>query len=167
MYFTRRVRSQIPAPTRLTHCIIEYITLLRVKKRASIWGMRVEYISQTKHLLKWWGPEAMHIPEDAHNLSFEQIGPWMSVMTSDAGQGFKVSGHVTHVDPPKSIGFTWAWHDENDKRGVESHVTIKLVPAQGGTRFELVHVDLPDDASASSHKEGWESTLRKLDTVAN
>ena len=46
MYFTRRVRSQIPAPTRLTHCIIEYITLLRVKKRASIWGMRDYWFEQ-------------------------------------------------------------------------------------------------------------------------
>ena len=85
----------------------------------------------------------------------------------DVGGGrYKVSGHVTHVDPPKSVGFTWAWHDEKDKRGVESHVTIKLVPAQGGgTEFELSHVDLPDDESASSHKQGWESTLRKLDTL--
>ncbi|MGR3343301.1 MAG: SRPBCC family protein [Paracoccaceae bacterium] len=124
------------------------------------------YVSQTKHLLKWWGPEGMHVPE--HDLAFEAVGPWMSVMMDAEGGSFKVSGHVTHVDPPKSIGFTWAWHDENDKRGVESHVTIKLVPAQGGgTEFELSHVDLPDDSSAASHKQGWESTLRKLEALIN
>ncbi len=87
----------------------------------------------------------------------------MSVMQNDKGDRFKVSGQVTHVDPPSSIGFTWAWHDENDVRGVESHVTIRLVPAQnGGTAFHLSHVDLPDDETAQNHEMGWTSSLRKL-----
>jgi len=119
-----------------------------------------DYVSKTEHLLKWWGPEGVFLSE--HQLAFDRKGPWLSVMQNDAGQRFKVSGHVTHVDPPHSIGFTWAWHDENDVRGVESHVTIKLVPAQnGGTRMQLNHVDLPDE-SAANHEQGWTSSLRKL-----
>lgn len=124
------------------------------------------YVSKTEHLLKWWGPEGMHVSK--HDMSFEQKGPWMSVMTNSEGQNYKVSGHVTHIDAPRSIGFTWAWHDENDQRGVESHVTIKLVPAQGGgTAFELSHVDLPDDDSAANHEQGWGSSLVKLEKLAN
>ncbi len=123
------------------------------------------YVSDTQHLLKWWGPEGMHVPE--HELAFDRLGPWMSVMMNDEGQRYKVSGHVTHVDPPNSVGFTWAWHDENDKRGVESHVTIKLVPAaKGGTEMELRHVDLPDDDVAANHEKGWTSSLRKLERLA-
>ncbi len=125
-----------------------------------------DFVTRTENLLKWWGPESCHVPE--HDLSFEQTGPWMSVMQNTEGQRFKVSGHVTHVDPPSSIGFTWAWHDENDKRGVESHVTIRVVPAQGGgTRMTLTHVDLPDDESAGNHEKGWASSLRKLETALN
>lgn len=124
------------------------------------------FISQTEHLLKWWGPEGMGVPE--HNLNFERTGPWFSIMTNDQGQRYKVSGHVTHVDPPNSIGFTWAWHDEEDRRGVESHVTIRLVPAQGGgTNFTLSHVDLPDDETAKNHEQGWTSSLRKLEQLAD
>lgn len=121
-----------------------------------------DYVSKTEHLVQWWGPEGMHVPE--HNLALDREGPWFSVMVNGEGQRFKVSGHVTHVDRPKSIGFTWAWHDENDARGVESHVTIKLVPAQNGTVLQLSHVDLPQE-SAESHKEGWGSTLNKLETL--
>lgn len=123
------------------------------------------FITQTAQLLTWWGPEGMHISD--HDLSFAQTGPWMSVMTNAEGQNYKVSGHVTHVDPPNSIGFTWAWHDENDRRGVESHVTIRLVPARnGGTDFELRHVDLPDDEAAKNHEAGWASSLNKLERLA-
>lgn len=123
-----------------------------------------DFVSKAEHLLTWWGPEGLHVPEG--DLSFEQTGPWWSVMQNAEGQRYKVSGQVTHVDRPNSIGFTWAWHDETDTRGVESHVTIRLVPAQGGgTAFTLNHVDLPDDESAQNHTMGWTSTLRKLDAL--
>ncbi len=123
------------------------------------------YVSKTEHLLKWWGPEGMTLPE--HQLDFTSKGPWVSVMQNADGQRYKVSGQVTHVDPPRSVGFTWAWHDESDTRGVESHVTIKLVPAaNGGTRFQLSHVDLPSDEVAANHEQGWTSSLRKLERLA-
>lgn len=125
-----------------------------------------EFVSKTEHLLKWWGPEGMSFPE--HNLGFSETGPWVSVMQNAEGKRFKVSGQVTHVDPPHSVGFTWAWHDENDQRGVESHVTIKLVPSQtGGTDFTLIHADLPNDDVAVNHEHGWTSSLRKLEAMAN
>ena len=124
-----------------------------------------DYVSKTEHLLKWWGPEGMSVPE--HKLAFDRPGPWLSVMQNAEGQTFKVSGQVTHVDRPHSVGFTWAWHDENDVRGVESHVTIKLVPAaNGGTEFQLQHVDLPGDDVAANHQQGWTSSLRKLERLA-
>jgi uncharacterized protein YndB with AHSA1/START domain len=124
-----------------------------------------DYVSKTEHLLKWWGPEGMSLPE--YDLAFDRTGPWLSVMQNAEGQRYKVSGHVTHVDPPKSLGFTWAWHDENDVRGMESHVTIKLVPAiGGGTRMLLNHVDLPEE-SVANHEQGWASSLRKLENLLN
>jgi len=123
------------------------------------------FISKTEHLLKWWGPEGVFLAD--REISFEQTGPWTSTMQNGEGQQHKVSGQVTHVDPPHSIGFTWAWHDENDKRGVESHVTIKLVPSQnGGTALTLNHVDLPDEDSAKNHTMGWGSSLNKLEKLA-
>lgn len=125
-----------------------------------------DYVSKTEHLLKWWGPEGMTVPE--HQLAFDRRGPWVSVMQNAEGQRHKVSGQVTHVDPPHSVGFTWAWHDENDRRGVESHVMIKLLPAaNGGTRFQLSHTDLPSDDVAANHEQGWTSSLRKLERLAN
>ncbi|KMW59719.1 putative glutathione S-transferase-related transmembrane protein [Candidatus Rhodobacter oscarellae] len=125
-----------------------------------------DFVSKTEHLLKWWGPETVQVTE--HALAMDKPGPWMSVMTNDAGGRFKVSGQVTHVDPPNSIGFTWAWHDEADQRGVESHVTIRLVPAQnGGTHFTLSHVDLPDEEAAQNHNQGWTSSLRKLQAMSD
>ncbi len=119
------------------------------------------WISDGAKLLQWWGPEGLHVPE--HDLDFSRTGPWFSVMVNDEGQRYKVSGHVTHVDPPKSVGFTWAWHDDQDKRGAESHVILSVEPTGGGARLTLDHRDLGDDDIAANHESGWTSSLRKLE----
>lgn len=125
-----------------------------------------DFVTRNDHLLKWWGPEGMTIPE--HTLDFTQTGPWSSVMMNSEGQGYKVTGEVTAVDPPKSVEFTWAWHDENDERGHESRVRFDIKSdGNGGTHFTMTHSGLPDDEARENHKQGWTSSLRKLERMAN
>lgn len=119
------------------------------------------WISDGAKLLQWWGPEGVHVPE--HDLDFSGLGPWYSVMENSEGQTFKVSGQVTHVDPPKSVGFTWAWHDDQDRRGAESHVTLTVAATKTGARLVLSHRDLADAEAAANHEAGWRSSLRKLE----
>ncbi|MEX0365619.1 MAG: SRPBCC domain-containing protein [Ruegeria sp.] len=121
------------------------------------------WVSDGPKLLQWWGPEGLHVPE--HDLDFSRTGAWFSVMENGEGQRFKVSGHVTHVDAPKSVGFTWAWHDENDQRGDESHVTFTVEATDNGARLVLDHRELGDDEISASHEGGWTSSLRKLEAA--
>ena len=123
------------------------------------------WISTAERLLQWWGPEGMHVPEG--DLDFSRTGPWYSVMTNGEGQRYKVSGQVTHVDAPHSLGFTWAWHDEQDVRGEESHVTFTVLPTASGSRLVLDHRELGDDERSASHERGWTSSLRKLAGLLN
>lgn len=123
------------------------------------------WVSDGAKLLQWWGPEGLHVPE--HDLDFSRTGPWYSVMQNDDGQQYKVSGQVTHVDPPKSVGFTWAWHDENDQRGDESHVMFTVEASDTGARLVLDHRDLGDDEISANHEMGWTSSLRKLEAALN
>lgn len=123
------------------------------------------FVSETANLLEWWGPESITVAE--HALDFTRPGPWHSVMVNDEGQRFKVSGQVTHVDPPRSVGFTWGWHDDDDRRGAESHVTLTVSDdGDGGSRLTLDHRDLADDETATRHTAGWTSSLRKLERLA-
>lgn len=121
------------------------------------------WVTRTENLLKWWGPEGVHVPE--HTLDFTRTGPWFSVMVNGEGERFKVSGHVTHVDPPRSVGFTWGWHDDDDRRGHESHVTLSVEASKKGARLILDHRDLADRASGDDHERGWTSSLRRLEAL--
>ncbi len=111
-------------------------------------------------LLRWWGPEGLHVPDA--DLDLTRIGPWYSVMRNHEGRQYKVSGQVTHVDAPRSVGFTWAWHDDNDRRGAESQVTFLVERTPAGSRLILKHRQLDDSAQSARHATGWASSLRKL-----
>lgn len=124
------------------------------------------FISRSENLLQWWGPEGMHLPE--FQLDFSRTGPWYSVMENAEGGQFRVSGQVTRVDPPNSVSFTWAWHDENGMRGAESHVTLELVSMdENTTGLTLYHRQLENEEVAARHQEGWASSLRKLEALAS
>lgn len=122
-----------------------------------------EVVTSRAELVQWWGPETMHVPEDA--LDFTRTGPWFSVIVSDEGQRYKVSGQVTHVDVPNSVGFTWGWHDDADQRGRESHVTFTVEATDTGARLILDHRDLDDSEQSENHARGWTSALTKLDKI--
>ena len=120
-----------------------------------------DYISKPEHILEWWGPEGLNVP--VHDLSLGEVGPWHSTMQAPDGREFHVSGEVTEVDPPRGVGFTWAWHDEAGLRGPESRVSIALETVGDATRFTLTHSGLADEEARASHNEGWTSSLRKLE----
>ncbi len=124
------------------------------------------FVTQTKHLLKWWGPEGMHIPE--HDLDLSRPGPWSSTMVGSQGNRHKVTGEVISIDPPHSVEFTWGWHDDDDQRGHDSRVRFEITgDGNGGTMFVLIHSELADDDSGKNHEMGWTSSLIKLERLAN
>ncbi len=140
------------------------MTDLRLERDFSVTPQRLfRAISTRSDLLQWWGPEEVDVFEDT--LDFTKTGPWLSVMRNKEGQRYKVSGHVTKVDPPKSVSFTWAWHDDTDARGAESHVTFSVESTPTGARLTIDHRDLGDDDISANHEKGWSSSLRKLDAL--
>ena len=120
------------------------------------------FVTERDKLLLWWGPECMTLPEDS--LDFTKLGPWHSVMMNEEGQHHKVSGQVTRIEPPHLVAFTWGWHDEEGKRGAESHVMLEVMALDGGrTHLRLTHTDLADADIQNLHEQGWTSSLRKLE----
>lgn len=143
------------------------MTDLRLEREFSVSPDRLyAWVTDPDKLLQWWGPEGVTIPE--RELDFSRTGPWYSVMLGDeSGQRFKVSGQVTHVEPQKSVGFTWGWHDDDDKRGHESHVTFTIVETATGSRLIIDHRDLDGSEMSANHERGWTSSLNKLVAKAN
>ncbi len=142
------------------------MTDIRLEREFRITPERLfEVITQHAFLLQWWGHDGLIVQDE--QIDFSKTGPWFFDMANTDEQRFKMSGYVTHVDPPKSVGFTWGWHDETDQRGAESHVTFTVVPTSAGARLIVDHRDLPDGDIGARHEAGWTATLLRLARLLN
>ena len=112
--------------------------------------------------MAWFGPEGCSVTEG--ETDFTKTGPWFMVLIMSDGTRYKVSGHITHVTAPRSIGYTWGWHDDEDQRGEESFVTLTVEPAAKGSKLIIDHRGLGDDEIGASHTQGWNSSLASLST---
>ena len=117
-------------------------------------------ITSKAELVQWWGPEGMSVSDSA--LDFSAPGPWFAVLKNAEGQTYKMSGQVTHVNAPRSLGLTWGWHDDKDARGAESFVTLTVVETAKGAKLIIEHRDLADDEIGARHEQGWTSSLNSL-----
>ncbi|GAA6208877.1 hypothetical protein NBRC116601_21700 [Cognatishimia sp. WU-CL00825] len=119
-----------------------------------------DFVTQRTNVLQWFGYESFSFSDERMDLS--KLGAWFVDMLSDEGNRFKISGQVTHVDRPKSVGFTWGWHDQDDNRGPESHVVFTVVETAAGARLIIDHRELDDGEVAANHEGGWTNALRRI-----
>ncbi len=124
-----------------------------------------EVVTSRRYLLEWIGHDGMTKPED--DLDFSREGPWFVVMQGADGTRYKVSGQVTHVRAPSTVGFTWGWHDPDDKRGSESHVIFTVQPVPQGAQLTIDHCDLDDSPQSQRHLEGWTASVERLGALVS
>ena len=85
-------------------------------------------------------------------------GQYSLVMRSDEGE-YHLSGVYEEIDAPHKLVFTWKW-----KTGDETtRVTIELRPEGDGTHLRLTHTGFAEAEQASSHNQGWSSSLNDLE----
>ncbi len=75
------------------------------------------------------------------------------------GRSWAHYGRFLRLDRGKAIEFTWV---SEPTKGMESIVSVTLVPRDGGTEVTLRHSNLPDDEQGRQHKEGWTWYLKAL-----
>lgn len=142
---------------------IEAAPALRITRVIKAPRQRVfDAFTKSEQLRRWWGPEN----HDANVLELDVRpgGAYRIEMTSRASGGMHVLvGTYIDVSPPERLSFTWAW-SQGDTPGPETRVELEFHDVGEGTELRLVHSGLPNEHARAMHEEGWESTLRSLET---
>ncbi|MEE2946467.1 MAG: SRPBCC domain-containing protein [Pseudomonadota bacterium] len=137
---------------------------IRLEREFNVTQERLfDFVTKRASVLEWFGYEGMTFPAD--EMDFSRTGPWFLEMVSKEGNTMKLSGHVTHVDRPKTVGFTWGWHDPEDKRGPESHVMFTVMETAKGAKLIIDHRELPDEEAATGHNSGWTYALGTMTRI--
>ena len=120
-------------------------------------------LTQTAHLLNWWGPEGTTITD--HTLDFSRPGPWSAHMIGPSGDGGTVGGEVREVDPPHAVALTLSFAMPDGTRGPESVIRFTLTPSTCGTLLTLTQTGLNPDHIADMRNKGWNSALGRLENL--
>jgi uncharacterized protein YndB with AHSA1/START domain len=111
-----------------------------------------EYFTQPEAIVRWMGDYAL--------LEAQPGGRF----TVDIG-GMPVRGRYLALEPPHRLVISWGYAGSERLPPGASTLEVRLIAAPGGTRVELEHRDLPDEAS-TAHASGWTHYLARLQTAA-
>ena len=116
--------------------------------------------AQMKH---WFGPENVETRDLIADARVSGTFRWD--LTNSEGEDMTILGEYRDLQPGKKIVFTWQWEDDEDWENHISIVTVELDDADGGTKLRLRHEQLPNEESRDGHRQGWNSTLNKLERL--
>ncbi len=81
---------------------------------------------------------------------------------------FSSSGVYLDVVPPERLVFTWAHHADGDfagARGHETTVRVEFRSLGNRTQLTLIHGPFADTEDFRCHREGWDGSFGKLETL--
>lgn len=123
-----------------------------------------EMITQPRQMARWWTHGGMSVPENGMN--FGRTGPWHAVIQMPDGVRRMVSGRVTKVEPPRSLAYSWAWHDGGPagSRGTQTQVEMDVSPISADcATLVLRHCGLEGQTAFQEHMSGWLAILDRLE----
>ena len=116
--------------------------------------------AQPANLMQWFGPDSGAVTRA--ELDLRVGGRYTIVFHTEDGEEHHVSGLYREVAPNEKLVFTWAWRSTPER---ESLVTVQIRPDGDGTMLTLIHEQFFDEPARDRHREGWTSSLDKLERL--
>lgn len=114
-------------------------------------------------LTSWWGPDEYPVISASADV---RVGGHFRVRFRTAdGLVHECIGEFLEVAKPERIIMSWQWTENGEpeeERGAVSRVELHLRAIDTGTELTLIHSNLRNEVSASSHQWGWDGALKKL-----
>ena len=115
-------------------------------------------------LCQWMGPSQdvnlQHIEHDPRPSGKFRFG---FVITGQKDPEF-VHGEFLEISPPSRLVFTWIWEPPVREAGAKTVVEVDFADHEEGTKLVLTHTRFPDSEARDRHHQGWNGTLKKMDT---
>jgi uncharacterized protein YndB with AHSA1/START domain len=113
-----------------------------------------EFLVDPEKLMRWKGINADLDPQPGGIFRCEVV------------PGKVARGEFVELDKPNRVVYTWGWDGSADVPPGSSTIVIDLASDGDGTSLRFVHKDLPSAEAVTSHAQGWDHYLPRLETAA-
>lgn len=115
----------------------------------------VLYRAWTEHMDHWFAePGTLLMKAEVNAVFFWEV--------LHEGNRSPHYGRFLRLEPDRLVELTWL-NGPTGTRGVETVVTVELVPEGTGTRLRLTHAGFPDQELRDGHEQAWPHVLAHLD----
>lgn len=94
---------------------------------------------------------------------FRPGGTYRFAYESSPDQRMTVGGTFLTIEPPARLVFTWLIEPPDEHAGLDSQVTVELVPRASSTELTLRHDRLHREDAEARHEQGWRGALDLLE----
>jgi len=114
-------------------------------------------------LTQWFTPDP-GITVEALEYLFEQDGRFRLRYLMPDGRTPCVAGVFQEIEPSRFIRMTWEWQAPDPLENVPMSVNFRFLDVADGTEVVVIHEGILSDQACTIHAEGWEATLKILQT---
>lgn len=79
------------------------------------------------------------------------------------GQRMVVGGGFRAIEPPTRLVFSWLIEPPDEHAGIDSEVTVQLVPRGKSTELAIQHAHFGRSDAERRHEQGWSGALALLE----
>ena len=98
-------------------------------------------------------------------LDFRPGGAYRFAYDVSDGRRMIVGGMYRSIERPTRIVFSWLIEPPDEHAGIDSEVTVTLVPSANATELTIRHAKFGRADADARHAEGWGGALELLDTL--
>ncbi|WP_420334296.1 SRPBCC family protein [Roseibium sp.] len=114
-------------------------------------------------LTQWFTPDPS-ITVEALEFVFEQNGRFHLRYLMPDGRTPCVAGVFQEIEPSRFIEMTWEWQAPDPLENIPMSVSFRFLDVADGTEVVVIHEGIPSDQACTIHAEGWEATMKILQT---
>lgn len=138
---------------------------VEVRRRLRAPPHRVFAAFAEPELVRGWLSPSPDITLTVLQLDFRVGGAYRFAYRMPGGQTMTVNGIYRLIEPPSRIAFSWNIEPPDEHAGLQSEVTVSLLPDGSGTQLVIRHERLTRTGAAERHAQGWQGALDRLEAL--
>ncbi|HEY3594580.1 MAG TPA: SRPBCC domain-containing protein [Polyangiaceae bacterium] len=113
-------------------------------------------------LVSRWLTPSPEIKLTVLDFDFRVGGSYRFAYLTPDGTRMLVGGSYRAIEPPRKLVFSWLIEPPDPHAGIESLVTITLIPSGSGTELTIRHENWGRADANARHDEGWNGAVDRL-----